>query len=191
MSDFQSVFAEDEGEWAPLNPKPADTRVVPRLPSGSVSDDEIAFGISPRKFQGIGIKVALAATQAVTEGATGELIEFTTTETSQSFPPLANNVVTVPYSGLYLVMAGVSWEGAASTVVDERGIIEINAATEQSFVSPNSVNFRQRYVLPAAFVLSAGDTVGVRVKHASASARNLGSDTPSDNNLTVVFLFPV
>ena len=190
MPEWGSIYPDDQ-EWSPINPQAADTRVVTRVPVGSVSNDHLAGGISPLKLQGVGMRVSLSATQTVTNGA-DEPIEFDTTELNQGgFVPLSSNLVTVPYAGFYILFAGVSWDGAGSAVDDERSWFLVNGTKVQGNTSPNISANRQRYMLSTTQVLAAGDTVGVTVRHGSASGRSLGTSDPLANNLTVVFLFPV
>lgn len=187
MADFDPVFPGDE--WGPIDPIQADTRIVPNLPAGSVGNRQLADGIDPRKLQGYGIKVALSAGQTVSTAST-ETIEYATEVFNQGFPPLAAFTITVPYDGIYTIVMGQDWGGAAQ-VDDETGSVLVNGTTAQSFRSPNLVANRQRWTLTTVEALTAGDDITATVRHASGADRTLGSSNPENVNLTVIYNFTI
>ena len=189
MSDFQSVFAEDEGEWAPLNPKPADTRVVPRLPSGSVGDGEIAPGVSPRKLAGIGIKVYRSTGQNIADVTTTS-ITYDTVVFNESFadPGASITDIVVPYSGVYMIVSQVEWEASATN--RRQSWITINGSPTEGDTRNGTASQLTRVALPAIRRLTAGDTVGTDVRQNSTVTLTISAGE-DNNSLSIVFLFPI
>ena len=189
MSDFQSVFAEDEGEWAPLNPKPADTRVIQRLPYGSVRDDEVGPGISPRKLAGIGIKVYRSTGQNIADVTTTS-ITYDTVVFNESFadPGASITDVVVPYSGVYMIVSQVEWEANATN--RRQSWVTVNGTAKEGDTRNGTAGQLTRVALPSIRRLEAGDTIGTDVRQNSTVTLTISAGE-DNNSLSIVFLFPI
>jgi hypothetical protein len=181
-------------DWDPVNPDSEWATAedpAASVADGSITNAKLAGDIDPRKITGFGMKIALSASQNVAV-ATEEPVEYDTEVFRSGFEPIDTFQIPVPYDGVYLITVGVSWyQGGGADVDEERAWITINGDQVQGNASPNLSSPRQRYTMSASAVLTAGDLVGLTVKHASAGARNLGVDEPTANNLTVIYLFTI
>ncbi len=183
--DFDSLFTDD-GDWSPINPQPSDTRVIPNLPTGSVSNDQLAGNISPLKLQGVVMKVVMTIAQAVPD-AIETVVEFATEELNQGFGSLDTSARTIalPHSGMYLATIRGQW---ASNGVGRRRLTLQISAVDTDIQDHQNIGGVVTHVSGTAGVFqgTAGTLVRVRAFQTSTASLNL------DNaQMSLIFLGPV
>jgi hypothetical protein len=189
LSDFTSIFL-DEGEWPPLSPRPVDTRVTPNIPAGSVTNDQLADGISPLKLQGVGAKVYTSVVQA-TADSTAEFLSPDTASFDEGgfWDSTDPTKLTAPYDGIY------QFSGYADFVADadgERsGRLYVNGA---KIVTQNQASIGggspTQVLVSVPIKLTAGDYVEFEVFQSAGNALNVNAGE-DDNFMALIFLFPI
>jgi hypothetical protein len=189
LSDFTSIFV-DEGEWPALNPKPVDTRVTPNIPAGSVTNDQLADGISPLKLQGIGAKVYNSATQSTADGTPEFLAPDTAAFDEGAFWDSTDPTkLTAPYDGVYIFTAYADFVADADG--NRIGKLYVNGVS-QVVKTENSVGGGNptQVLVSVPIKLTAGDYVQFEVTQSAGGALNVNAGE-DDNFLSLVFLFPL
>lgn len=185
---FDPVFP-DEGEWPAINPLAQDTRVTPNIVAGSITNDKLAGGISPTKFQGVGVKVYNTAVEEIADSTTTDLSSFDTVVFNQGFQApsaTAANPITVPFSGVYLIQLSTIWENNNTGGRTVR--VTINGSTTEE--DGRGANGTTGSFLTAVRKLTAGDTVGKQVRQSSGGPLDVAAGE-AENSIAVIFLFPI
>lgn len=184
--DFDSLFREDEGEWAGLNPQPSDTRVIPNIPAGSVGNDQLSGNISPLKLQAVVIKVTQTAGQVVTTG-TETVVAYATEALNQGFVPLDTSARTValPYSGMYLATIRGQW---ASSGTGRRRLTLQIASADTDIQDHQHVGNTVTHVSGTTGVFEGTAGSLIRVRAFQTSGGDLSLD---DSQMSLIFLGPV
>jgi hypothetical protein len=131
-------------------------------------DNAKISSVSPRKMQLIGIKVYNAAATNNIANTTVTAITFDTVSHSRGFiAPTAATFTTfkVPYTGVYILTANVEW---AADVGGRSVWFYINAAEGEGDSRTNdAASFSAKHAPSTTRLLTAGDTVGLRVRQSS------------------------
>jgi hypothetical protein len=189
LSDFNPVFL-DEGEWPALNPRPVDTRVTPNIPAGSVTNDQLADGISPQKFQGIGAKYFNAAVQPTADGVPEFLSPDTKSFDEGGFWDSTDPTkLTAPYDGVYIFTAYADFVADADG--NRIGKLYVNGVSQVVKSDPSVGGGNPTQVLMSVPIkLTAGDYVQFEVIQSAGGALNVNAGE-DDNFISLVFLFPL
>ena len=175
------------GSFPRLNPKPFDPRESVFIPDLGVDDSKIR-SVSPRKMRLIGAKVYDSATQAIADDAAYHALVFDTEAFDQGdlFASAFNTRLTIPYTGIWLVSAFISYAPNGSGL--RRLRLRKNAATvliEAIYDNLNTVNTTASVAAP--FLLTAGDYIEAETRQNSTGNLNIlaGED---DNFFSAIFL---
>ena len=179
-----------EGEWPSIEPEPQPPRQAIDIPAGSVTNDKLANGISPLKFQGIGAKVYNSATQE-TADAVAEFLEPDTESFDEGgfWVSTAASRLTAPYSAVYLFSGYADF--AADADGDRVGKMFVNGAAQVTIAVPSVGAGKSTQVLVTVPIkLTAGDYVQFQVTQTAGNALNVNAGE-DDNYLSLILLFPI
>lgn len=189
MTDFDPLRPY-EGEWPALNPLAQPPRVSFDVPNGSVTNDKLANGISPLKFQGIGAKVYNSATQETADGVAEFLAPNTSSFDEGGFWDSTDATkLTAPYNGVY------DFAGYADFVADadgfRRGSLYVNG-TKQVTMNVLSVGAGSptQVLVSVPIKLTAGDYVQYEVYQSAGNVLNVNAGE-DDNFISLIFKFPI
>jgi hypothetical protein len=168
--------------WPKFNPAPFDPRASVFIPALSVDNANIRT-VSPRKVDLIGIKVYDAGSNntGIVDSTTTS-VNFDTVDLSQGFisPTAATfTTFTIPYDGVYLLTAGIEFAFTGVTT-DCNLYLHVNSSdTVGDSARTNTI--RNRRTISTTYQLTAGDTIGIRVRHEDAAAANRDLSAGVDN----------
>ena len=183
--DFQPV--RPFGEFPPLEAKGFDTRTSTFIPDGSIDTSKVRE-LSVLRMRGIGAKIYEANAQTIAASATEATVSFDTTLFYEGMDAPASDLITIPYNGVYLLSANLEWAGAAGETF---AWFYINSAKKEGHAQSDASSVTTKVALTTVRRMTAGDTVGVRVKQTNGVAtRDIGGGEESCS-LTVVFLFAI
>ena len=171
--DFKRVRPFDD--FPPLEVAAGDTRTPTFVPDGSITDAQIAGGISPTKLRLIGTKVYNSATQAIGDSA-NTVLTFDTEnfDTMAGWTSGASSKITVAQTGIYVITANVCWD--TTSFANSRYIVRlpINGSlfegdSRRGFTTAQSV----RHTLSSVRKLTNGDYLEVNVNQNTGGNLNV------------------
>lgn len=193
MTDFRPV--REFGEWPVLEAQPFDTRASTFIPDLSIDTSKVRE-LSAERVRGIGIKVYDAngsASNTAIVDSTDTSVNFTTVDFAEGFdsPTGATfTTVTIPRDGVYLCIGTVEWNYAGVNA-DTSLHFYVNGAKEEG-VAARVGTIKPRNTLAVPKVMTAGDTLGLRVRHEDSVAANRDlEDGEFDCALSAIYLFGI
>jgi hypothetical protein len=187
LSDFNPIFL-DEGEWAPLDPKPADARESFTIAAGSITNEQLAGSISPTKIQGVGAKVYGNGAQSTADGVAEFLAPDGIAFDEGDFWSSGDQTkLTAPYSGVYF-FTGYA-EFAADADGQRRGSLYINGAQDVTVNVPSAgAAFPTQVLVSTPLYLAAGSYVQFEVFQSAGGALNVNAGE-ANNFISLILLF--
>lgn len=173
MTDFEPL-RPDEGEFAPVNPIVPRVRTAAFTPDLSVTDDKVAYGISPRKMRLIGAKVFRSTNQSITSGsATAMSFDSEAYDEGGFWTIDAPTRLTVPYDGVYALTLYADFN--SNDLGDRRGTVNINGVVTIAVVRTPTVGRATALLLTLTQRFTAGDYIEYAVTQTSGVALNVQS----------------
>ena len=174
-------------EWPEFEAQPFDTRASTFIPDLSVDTAKVRE-LSVRRVKGIGAKIYETNAQTIPASATEATVSFDTTAFYEGTDAPASDLITIPYDGVYLLSANLEWAGAAGETF---AWLYINSAKKEGDARSDASSVSTRVSLTTVRKMTAGDTVGVRVKQTNGVATRDINGGEDNCSLSVVFLFEI